>query len=186
MQGLWYSEEPIFAEEDVRMYVALRNNAESDLTGKVRFIDNGTVVATKNISAISGRLVEAWADWNPSFGEHRLEVVLSDVYLQAVGEGAEFATVTHAIAEDILFVDFDTDKDGIGNKEDTDDDGDDISDIDEVAQGTDPLVFDEPEEDEETESQNENDTNENNDTSESGTNEDGDGNDNTSSGEGGT
>lgn len=36
----------------------------------------------------------------------------------------------------------DSDADGIGNNADTDDDGDGVSDVDETANGTDPLQFD--------------------------------------------
>jgi len=142
VQGLWYSEEEIFADETVRIYVALRNNTEHDLTATVRFTDNDKRIGTKVISALPGRLVEAWADWEPKVGEHTITASLTDVKIHIVGETAEAADITSTLAEDILIIDYDTDGDSIGNEIDTDDDGDGIDDETEIANGTDPLVPD--------------------------------------------
>jgi len=139
VEGLWYSGEPVIAGEPTRIYVALRNNSDNDLTGTVRFSDNGTRIGTSYISALPGRLVEAWIDWKPSYGEHRISASLSDIRIHTLGENPESAAVGDTIAEDTIFVDYDTDKDGIGNETDTDDDGDGVSDADEKVKGTDPL-----------------------------------------------
>ncbi len=139
VEGLWYSGEPVIAGEPTRMYVALRNNTDHDLTGTVRFSDNGTRIGTSNISALPGRLVEAWIDWTPQYGEHKITATLSDVRVHILGESPESGAIEDTIAEDVLFADYDTDKDDIPNKTDTNDDGDTVSDTDEIANGTDPL-----------------------------------------------
>lgn len=144
VQGIWYSTPTVFADTPVRIYVALRNNTDRDLTGTVRFNDNGKRVGTAYVSALPGRIVEAWADWTPSYGEHTINASLFDVKLHTLGERSELVEVESTLAEDIITVDYDTDKDGIGNKEDSDDDNDTISDTDEATQGTNPLVFDKP------------------------------------------
>lgn len=142
VEGLWYSGEPIIAGEPTRIYVALRNNTDNDLTGTVRFNDNGTRIGTSYISALPGRLVETWIDWTPQYGEHKITATLSDVRVHILGGNPESGSVEDTIAEDILFADYDTDKDGTPNKTDTDDDGDTISDTDEIEKGTDPLKAD--------------------------------------------
>ena len=144
VQGLWYSQETIFAEQPVRIYVAIRNNTGNDLTGTVEFFDGEERIDRVSVSALDGRIIERWADWTPTYGEHTIKATLSRTKLSTVGEASESVEVTAALSEDTFFVDYDTDKDGVGNKEDVDDDGDGISDAVEKTNGTDPLVYNEP------------------------------------------
>jgi hypothetical protein len=139
VEGLWYSKEPVFVGTPVRIYAALRDNSESDITGTVLFKDGSTTIGTQDVSAVAGRLVEAWADWSPTYGDHTITATLENVEVHAIGQHATTATVMHAESKNTLFVDYDTDGDGIGNRTDTDDDGDGISDKKEKTNGTDPL-----------------------------------------------
>jgi hypothetical protein len=140
VQGLWYSEEKFFAGETVRIYVAIRNNTGSDLTGTVEFNDGDTRIGRKTVQALDGRIIESWADWTPTYGTHTLSANLSRIELHKIGSSTQAVEVVSALADDSVFVDYDTDKDGIGNEDDSDDDGDKISDADETEQGSDPLV----------------------------------------------
>ncbi len=140
VQGLWYSSPNIFEGVPVRVYAALRNNSPHDLTGTVRFTDNGKRIGSSPVSALSGRLVETWIDWTPTHGEHALSVSLSDAELHVIGGETIQAEVADIVVEDTLIADYDTDKDGVGNEIDTDDDNDDVPDTDEKARGSDPLV----------------------------------------------
>jgi hypothetical protein len=146
VQGLWYSHEPIFDGETVRIYVALRNSTDDDMTATVEFHDNGERIGSRKISAISGRLIEAWTDWDATYGKHIISASLTKVAVDGVGQNESTATVTSPFAEDTIVVDRDTDGDGIGNEEDLDDDNDGISDEEEKENGTDPLVPEEIEE----------------------------------------
>ncbi len=143
INGLWYSQEKIFTNEPVRIYVAIRNNTGEDLTGRVEFYDNNKVIGRAEVSALDGRIVESWTDWIPDHGEHTLSASLSRTELSKVGSSTKAVEVTSALAEDIIFVDYDTDKDGVGNVDDIDDDGDGISDTVEEENNTNPLVFNE-------------------------------------------
>ncbi len=140
VQGLWYAAPTLFAGEPTRVYVALRNYTDRDLTGTVRFTDNGKRIGVSYVSALPGRLVEAWVDWTPSYGEHAVTATLSEIRFHTIGENGESAEVISMLAEDTIMVDYDTDKDGIGNIQDTDDDNDTLLDTAEAANGTDPLV----------------------------------------------
>jgi len=143
VDGLWYSHENIFTNDTVRIYVAIRNNTGNELSGTVIFYENNRVIARKAIAAADGRVIESWADWQPSYGEHTLRAELSRITLVAVaGASAETTAVTSALATDTIFVDNDTDADGVGNKIDTDDNNDGVSDQIEQSNGTDPLVND--------------------------------------------
>jgi hypothetical protein len=139
VEGLWYGSETVIAGEPTRIYIALRNNTENDLTGTVRFSDNGNRIGVSYVSALPGRLVEAWVDWKPLYGEHTITATLSDVRVYEIGQTPETGEIEDPIAQGTIFVDYDTDKDGVPNKTDTDDDNDTVSDADEETRGTDPL-----------------------------------------------
>lgn len=142
VQGLWYSDAEFFAGDTVRIYVALRNNTGSDLTGTVEFFDGEARIDRQSIEALDGRIIESWADWKPTYGSHTLSATLSRIELHTVGSTTEQVSITSELAQDTLFVDYDTDGDTIGNEDDSDDDGDGISDVEENKNGTDPLVPD--------------------------------------------
>ncbi len=140
VQGLWYSSEPVFDGIPTRIYVAVRNNTSHDLTGTVRFADNGRRIGSSDISALSGRLVEAWVDWTPSYGEHTITAQVTNATLHIIGGGTETLDIAGVIEEDILTIDYDTDRDGTGDANDTDDDNDGVSDTDEKERGSNPRV----------------------------------------------
>ena len=140
IQGLWYSADIVFAETPTRIYVALRNNTPNDLTAVVHFADNGKKIGSSEVSALSGRLVEAWVDWTPTFGEHTITATVRDAELHIIGGENQSIDISAIIAEDTLIVDYDTDKDGTGNETDLDDDNDGVSDTDEKTRGSNPLV----------------------------------------------
>ena len=144
VQGLWYADETLVASTPTRIYIALRNNTDHDLTGTVRFTDNGTRIGIAHVNALPGRIVEAWVDWTPLYGEHTVTATLSDVRVHTIGETPEVGEVSDTLAENTVFVDYDTDKDGLPNKTDTDDDDDSVSDADEIARGTNPNKVDAP------------------------------------------
>lgn len=144
VQGLWYSKDVVFAGDTVRIYVAIRNNTGSDLSGTVEFFDGEKRIERKNVQALDGRIIESWADWMPTYGTHTLSANLARTELHRVGSSTQAVEVTSALAEDVLFVDYDTDKDGIGNEDDQDDDGDTLSDTQEIQNGTDPLIRNTP------------------------------------------
>ncbi len=155
VQGLWYSQESFFAGDPIRIYVALRNNTGSDLTGTVEFFDGEDRIGRKNVEALNGRIIESWVDWIPTYGSHTLSATLSRIELHTIGSSTEQIAITSELAQDTLFVDYDTDNDEIGNEDDSDDDGDGISDKEEQKRGSDPLVPDSEAKQDESEEQEE-------------------------------
>ncbi|MEM9336871.1 MAG: thrombospondin type 3 repeat-containing protein [Patescibacteria group bacterium] len=143
VQGLWYEQETLFVGESTRIYAAIRNNTGADLTGTVEFYVNDNRIERNDVSALNNRLVESWTDWTPTYGTSTIRATLSRTELSSTASGTQQISVVSALTEDIVFVDYDTDGDGRGNATDRDDDGDGWSDEDEIANGTDPLVYDE-------------------------------------------
>jgi len=143
VQGLWYDHDRVFVDTPVRVYVAIRNNTGAELRGTVEFYVNGTRIERNSINALNGRIVESWADWTPRYGTTTVSATLTRTEITSTASGTQAVQVTSALAEDIIFVDYDTDGDGIGNQTDTDDDNDGLSDETERENGTDPLRYNE-------------------------------------------
>lgn len=145
VNGLWFSKTPFFAGEDVRVYTVIQNQSGFDIIGKVQFFVDEKLLGQSDFSIVNGRLVEKWADWKVSQGEHTLSIKISDTKKIEIGKEPESINL---VSNTSLFekyeIDLDTDGDGIGNKEDLDDDNDDYSDEEEEKIGTNPLVIDEP------------------------------------------
>lgn len=141
VQGLWYSSNNVFADTPVRVYVAIRNTTGGDLTGTITFYDNKREIGAQTVAAVSGRIIESWVDWTPKYGDHTLVAKLSRVKISTATTSNQNSELAIAAAQDVLFVDYDTDIDDIGNERDNDDDGDGITDETEKTQGTDPLVY---------------------------------------------
>lgn len=144
IEGLWFDREVIFADEPTRVYVAIRNNTGADLSGTVEFFINDERIERNNVSALDGRIIESWADWTPGFGEYKIAATLSRTELSVVGSTTQAVEVVSALAEKTVFVDYDTDNDGVGNTDDADDDNDGIRDVEEETNGTDPLDPEDP------------------------------------------
>lgn len=144
VQGIWFGNGDVFANNINRMYVAIRNNTGNDLTGTIDFFDNDSKLERKQVQALNGRIIESWTDWKPTYGTHTVKAILSRTQLFAIGSSTQSVDVESASAEQTLFVDYDTDKDAAGNKTDSDDDNDGVSDVIEIQNGTNPLVPDVP------------------------------------------
>lgn len=139
VQGLWYDRETLLAEVPTRIYAAIRNNTGADLTGTVEFYVNEKQIERSNVAALNNRIIESWADWRPRYGTSTIRAVISRTEITSTASGTSAVQVVSAVTEDVVFVDYDTDGDGIPNRRDTDDDNDGISDTKEREDGTDPL-----------------------------------------------
>lgn len=142
VQGIWYAHEPLFADVPNRIYVAFRNTTESDLTGSIHFFVDAKDIGSSEVHALAGGVVETWIDWTPSYGNHTVTATIGTATLTTVGGETKTVSLTGLSATSTSSVDRDTDKDGIGDAEDSDDDNDAVSDSDEQARGTNPLVPD--------------------------------------------
>lgn len=146
IQGtIWYSKDPFFSGDTVRVYSAVLNGTSDDIIGSVSFYDNGKEIGkTPFTAAGSGRLQEVWLDWQATEGEHEISARINNAFITKAGEANKPVIISNSESgRSERFVDLDTDKDGVGNKNDADDDGDGVSDVIETQKGTDPLKKDE-------------------------------------------
>jgi hypothetical protein len=135
---LWFDREPFFAGQSVRVYTMLTNSSSADFSATVEFRDVDTVIGTSNVTlAKNGGFQVVWIDWTPNEGDHTISASVTNATLTEPGGTPQSVTYSGSSASaPKRFVDTDTDEDGIGNRDDLDDDNDGIPD----AEDSEPLV----------------------------------------------
>ncbi len=143
---IWYSKDPFFAGEKIRIYSAIFNYSEYDISGTVEFYDNGKLIGKSDFAiAGGGRLRDVWTDWVAAKGNHKTSAKIVNGKISTAGGKDEAVALENSqTREDERFVDSDTDGAKIGDISDEDDDNDGVSDAEEVQRGTDPLKKDTP------------------------------------------
>lgn len=142
--NIWFSKDPFFDGEKVRIYTIIFNGSSYDLEGAVEFLDNGVLIGKTNFSISSGgRVRDVWVDWGATGGKHAITARIIGATASSAG-GAKSSVVLDntETGKSERDVDMDTDGDDVGNTEDLDDDEDGISDVDELRNGTNPLKKD--------------------------------------------
>lgn len=78
--NIWYSKDPFYVGDKVRIYTVIFNGSAYDLTGAVEFLDNGTSLGKTNFSlSSSGRAQDLWIDWKATSGSHTITARLVNV-----------------------------------------------------------------------------------------------------------
>src|SRR3989344_553794 len=139
--NIWYSKDPFFNGDKIRIYTAVLNSSQYDFKGILEFFAGGKSVGKSSFSLVSGGFQVLWADWTAEGGSRKIYANIVEAKISLPGGVEEVVVLENAKTGEIeTFVDTDSDKDGIGDKVDFDDDNDTISDVEETKQGTDPLV----------------------------------------------
>jgi len=106
----------------VRAYATVGNSTGKDLLGVVKFFDNKKEIkGDQPVSALAGKDDSVFVDWMPGVGDHELKIVL--VPYDPSGDDPSNNEVNKTIR-----VLADTDRDGIPNINDPDDDNDGVFD----------------------------------------------------------
>lgn len=142
--NIWYSKEPFFAGEKIRVYTIIFNGSSYDLEGVVEFLDNGEPIGKTNFSLSGGgRVRDVWVDWTAKEGKHSMTARIASTTASTAGGAKRIIALENTVTgKSERTVDLDTDGDGVGNIDDLDDDNDSVSDVDELRNGTEPLKKD--------------------------------------------
>ena len=142
--NIWYSKDPFFAGDKIRIYTIIFNGSSYDLEGTVEFLDNGALVG-KSVFSLSGggRVRDVWVDIKAKEGKHTMSARITGATASIAGGSKRVIVLDNVESgKSERDVDLDTDGDNIGNREDLDDDSDGVTDIEELRNGTDPLKKD--------------------------------------------
>lgn len=121
-QNIRFSDNNFMEGKKVRIYASVSNNSNKDLLGVVRFFDNGKQISgDQAISIFDNKTDDVFIDWAPSFGDHKISVKIYP-WEPEIDNPNNNWIVTNIYAVQ------DTDHDGITNSKDDDDDGDSVSD----------------------------------------------------------
>jgi len=114
-------ESSILIGSKTRIYVTIHNNSDSDLSGVVKFYDervSSFVSADQPVSVLAGKTDDVYIDWEANLvGEHPIAI-----RVLPWNEDGDDPSNNKVVK--IIYVDIDSDKDGIGDAFDQDDDND--------------------------------------------------------------
>lgn len=128
--NIWFSKTPPFHGETVRIYARVHNNGPDDVRGSVQIqIDGANIGNPQVISIVPGNPDDVFVDWTAIGGTHTIG---ASIYPQT-NDGDIPANNSAQIT---MRVDYDTDRDNVGNADDIDDDNDGIRDTEEQVRGT--------------------------------------------------
>ena len=140
--NIWYSKDPFFAGEKIRIYTAVFNSSQHDIKGNATFYVNGVAIDSVPFSVEkAGNIQRIWIDWTPGEGSYSIVAKIIEARNVLPNGSEELITTSNfETKESQAVVDLDTDKDGVGNTVDDDIDGDGFSNSQELSVGTDPLL----------------------------------------------
>jgi len=132
-----FSEEHFLEDNMIRIYVRVWNTSDIDAQGFVNiYLNDAQIGNAQPISLKLGTYDDIFLDWFANAGIYNIKAELIDILPEDINAENNIILIEN------LFVDLDTDQDGIGNEEDLDDDNDGLSDENEIVAGTDPLLID--------------------------------------------
>lgn len=82
--NIWYSKDPFYAGDKIRIYTVIFNGSAYDLSGAVEFLDNGTFIGKADFAlAKGGRVRDLWIDWKATEGKH----IINARFVNVVSDG---------------------------------------------------------------------------------------------------
>lgn len=134
---IWLSDSHVTEGVSVTVSTVITKRDLESVEGTVTFYAGGNAIGSADFSLpqnVGGTVVAV--SFVPEKGAH---TVSAKITRAVAGDSKELAVSEEVKAEETLTVEIDTDRDGVSDAEDADDDNDGASDVDEKAKGTDPL-----------------------------------------------
>lgn len=115
--NIWYSKDPFFAGDKIRVYTVIFNGSDSDLEGTVEFYDNNQSIGKSSFSlAGGGRIRDIWIDWTATGGNHTISAKIVNPKISAPGEEARAIVIANAeTGTNERVIDFDINKNGVAD-----------------------------------------------------------------------
>jgi len=136
-KDITFSKTALFDGDLIKVYARVFNSGDNDVSGYVVFLNNGKEMAgTQPISLKPNTYDDVFIDWKAKAGTYNIEVKI--IGLNPADDSIE----NNQTIKKTVFIDLDTDKDGIGDSKDPDTDGDGLTNEEEKIKGTNPLMAD--------------------------------------------
>lgn len=117
---VYFSSKNPVTSKPTRIYATVHNIGVQDALASVRFTNKVTgeqIGGDQPISLIAGKTDDVFVDWQPESGNYT-------IFVQIIPWNTDIDDPSNNTSAQITFVDKDTDKDGVGNSTDIDDDND--------------------------------------------------------------
>lgn len=141
--GLWFSKEPFFAGEQIKVSTIVYNATTNDIVGSLELMDKGTLIEKKEVTLSAGQNKVIDFDVVISEGKHVFSIKISGgdfnikdgvpLALKTKSGAGAYVVETTKVVRDALK---DTDKDGQADINDIDIDGDSLTNEKETKLGT--------------------------------------------------
>ena len=110
--NIWYSKDPFFEGDKIRIYTTVFNGSQYDFKGTLEFFAGGKSVGKSSFSLISGAFQVLWADWTAEGGNKKIYANIVEAKISLPGGMEEVVILENAKTGEIeTFVDLDSDKD---------------------------------------------------------------------------
>lgn len=115
--NIWYSKDPFFAGDKIRVYTVIFNGSDSDLEGQVEFYDNNVSIGKTDFSlAGGGRIRDIWINWTATNGNHTISAKIVNPKISAPGEEPRSIIIANAeTGTNERVIDFDINKNGVAD-----------------------------------------------------------------------
>ncbi len=115
--NIWYSKDPFFAGDKIRVYTVIFNGSDADLEGSVEFYDNGAPIGKADFSlAGGGRVRDIWINWTATNGSHTISAKIINPKISVPGEEPRAIIIENAeTGSNEKTVDFDINKNGVAD-----------------------------------------------------------------------
>lgn len=129
LEGNIRSKDHVLAEKVVRIYATVKNNSGEDLLGTVKFYDEikGVFIGVDQpVSVVGGQTDDVFVDWNPG------PTGTKNISARIIPWNLEGDNKANNKISTKIYVDIDSDGDGLPNQKDPDDDNDETKDAEDA------------------------------------------------------
>lgn len=92
----WYSKDPFYAGDKVRIYSVVFTGSTKDLRGRINFYDNNSLLCTSEFASLAGRMSEVWCDWTAVAGKHNISIKITNPRASAPGEPEQSVVLSNS------------------------------------------------------------------------------------------
>ncbi len=103
-KNIWYSKDPFFEGDTVKIYTIVFNTEKSPISGKVTFYDKDAVLGSRTVTVNPESFQSVTIDWKVTAGDHSINALISDTKMIISGESQAITLSNKKTETDEKFV----------------------------------------------------------------------------------